>query len=280
MALNYNIENFPYNLLASHRVTSKNKNSEFHLHNNYEIYLFLQGDVNYFVEQSVYPLKRGNVLIFNNNEIHGPTFLSDCAYERGVIHFSAKFAESLSTPQTNLLQCFTNRTIGTHNMTTLNENQISDFLNLLNKIIDCQKNTTYGNDVLEAAYLCELLVMVNTLYSTNDVWVKLHPMSDKLKQVLAYINSNIQSEISLEMLAKLFSTDKCYLARLFKKETGSTIYNYILLKRISLAKKLLSEGYNVTEVCMLTGFNDYSNFIRTFKKTTGYPPAKYNKKHS
>lgn len=53
-----------------------------------------------------------------------------------------------------------------------------------------------------------------------------------------------------------------------KKEISSTIYNLILLKRISLAKHLLAEGKNISETYSLYGFNDYSNFIRMFKQGT------------
>jgi AraC-like DNA-binding protein len=49
------------------------------------------------------------------------------------------------------------------------------------------------------------------------------------------------------------------------------------LKRIALAKQYLIEGYNVSESCELSGFNDYSNFIRTFKNITGYSPTNYLK---
>ena len=55
---------------AGHALSRKASNPDFHIHNNYEIYIFLQGHVNYFVEQSCYQLKRGDILIFNNQEIH------------------------------------------------------------------------------------------------------------------------------------------------------------------------------------------------------------------
>ncbi|MBQ3028199.1 MAG: AraC family transcriptional regulator, partial [Lachnospiraceae bacterium] len=41
------------------------------------------------------------------------------------------------------------------------------------------------------------------------------------------------------------------------------------------AKALLQEGASVTEACYRSGFNDYANFIRSFKKVTGVSPGKY-----
>ena len=81
--------------------------------------------------------------------------------------------------------------------------------------------------------------------------------------------------ITLDILADKLSLNKFYLSHKFKEETDTTILQYLILARISKAKQLLSSGINVTEACYNTGFNDYSNFITTFKKITGYTPKKY-----
>ena len=60
-----------------------------------------------------------------------------------------------------------------------------------------------------------------------------------------------------------------------KQRSDSTIHEHILFKRINKAKQLLREGSTVTDTCQLAGFNDYSNFIRTFKKAVGLPPRQY-----
>lgn len=274
--LSYNIENFTNEIICNHSISIESKNQEFHLHNGYEIYLFLRGNVNYFVEQAAYKLKRGNLLIFNNKEIHRPTFLSKEPYERIVIHFLPQVAEKMSTSKTNLLDCFLKREIGTNNITLFTENQLNCFLELAYKLIGATSSNGYADDILANSYLAEILVMINRIYQINTE-VEKHQISIKIQHILAYINLNLTSNLSLDTLEKRFATDKYYLSRLFKKETGSTIYNYILVKRIALAKQLLSEGKNVTETCILSGFNDYSNFIRTFKKVTGYSPNKYSK---
>ena len=69
--------------------------------------------------------------------------------------------------------------------------------------------------------------------------------------------------------------DRFYLEKTFKKETGTTVYHYVLLKRLNLARVLLAQGCRVDEACAGAGFNDYSNFIRTFKKHTGMTPAAF-----
>ncbi|WP_238948112.1 AraC family transcriptional regulator [Clostridium sp. YIM B02569] len=270
-----------YEYLPEHIHIKKNysnfaTNSTFHLHNSFEIYLFLKGDVNYWVEKSVYPLKRGTLLIINNQEIHRVVNPSAKDYERLLIHFHPQFVELFNTDNTNLLSCFTNREKGQNNAILLSDRQMDIFISLVKKSSDNLHNKKYGSDVLSRNYLVELLVFINTLYQQNKDFLVQFTLSRRLYDILTFIESHLSEDLSLDKISHHFSMDKSYLGRLFKKETGSTIYNYILLKRISLAKQLLSEGKNVSETCSLSGFNDYSNFIRTFKKITGSSPSHYN----
>jgi YesN/AraC family two-component response regulator len=100
---------------------------------------------------------------------------------------------------------------------------------------------------------------------------------DKLIPILQYIEDNIDKDLSLDVLEHSFYIDKFYLSRLFKKVTGSNLHEFILYKRISRAKQLLSNGNSAIEACALSGFNDYSNFHRIFKRTVGVSPGKYKK---
>ena len=58
----------------------------------------------------------------------------------------------------------------------------------------------------------------------------------------------------------------------FKKETGYTLHNYILSKRLFKAKELIKSGTPITTASMQCGFNDYSSFLRSFKKTFNCSP--------
>jgi YesN/AraC family two-component response regulator len=120
-------------------------------------------------------------------------------------------------------------------------------------------------------------VLINQLFLNqkhSDSGINMH---QKLSPVLDYIEQNLDQDLSLDQLEKEFYINKFYLIKLFKKYTGSTIHEYIIYKRISLAKRYLSQGCNVTEACMKSGFNDYSSFLRMFKKRIGVTPREYLK---
>jgi AraC-like DNA-binding protein len=271
----FNYDHLSQDISAGHQCTEKALNNEFHLHDGYEIYFFIHGDVNYFVEQSSYKLQKGNLLIFNSQEIHKAVSLSDIPYERITIHFKPEIIKPFCTAHTNLLACFENHEKGTNNITLFDDSKYNYFISNAKQLIHNLKGDTYGSDLLPLTYLIQLLVMINETFS-NKNHVMTSIISPKILPILQYIDTHLTDSLSLDYLSKVLSIDKYYLSHLFKQNTGSTVYQYILMKRIVLAKQLLLEGKSVTEACQQAGFNDYANFIRTFKKATGISPGSFS----
>lgn len=261
-----------------HNRTEKPVHTDFHLHNFFEIYFFISGNVNYFIEKKVYKLNYGDLLLINNLEIHKPSFSSPEPYERIVIHFDASIPQYMSSPDFKLLNCFLNRPAGEQNLIRPSIKQLNEIMKLFNRLEALGDETSNGSDVLRLACFLELLVFINRVFSSNLISDFEEPnVPEKLLPVLDYIDSNLEKDLSLKFLEQHFYINRFYLTRLFKKVTNSTLHEYIQYKRISKAKKLLSDGYNVTEACMKSGFNDYSNFLRMFKRTVGISPGKYRK---
>lgn len=253
---------------------------DFHLHDGYEIYFLLSGDVNYFIEKKVYPIKYGDLFITNNHEIHKPSFQSQAPYERIILQFDPSMVKPFNSPTFDLLHCFVNRPKGEQNKLSLNKNQLEDIMRIFDKFEELDTSSSNGSDILKLIYLVELLVFLNRIFVSTQ-HVEEHPnVPDKLIPVLDYIDENLEADLSLELLEQRFFINRFHLSRLFKKSTGSNIHQYVIFKRVSKAKKLLSEGFSVTETCALSGFSDYSNFIRTFKKTTGISPGQYKKRYA
>jgi YesN/AraC family two-component response regulator len=270
----------PTDIKAVRNISNDAREGFFHLHNTFELYLFLSGEAHCLIEQSIYHLEKGTLLMFTNQEVHKTANFSSKTYDRILINFHPKVVESFSTEHTDLLACFLNRKNGQNNALMLSKTQLDIYLTLATKLIDSTHSMEYGNDVLSLTYLLQILIFLNKIYKQEEILLEQYPLSGKLQEVVNFIDKHLTQDLSLDKLGSHFSLDKSYLGRLFKKETGSTLYNFIVLKRIALAKQHLAEGKNVTETCTLSGFNDYSNFIRTFKQVTGYSPTQYHKLHS
>jgi AraC-like DNA-binding protein len=257
----------------SHNRSMPLKNAEFHLHNRFEIYFFVAGAVNYFIEKQVYHLNSGDLLLINHHEIHKPTFLFEQPYERIVIHFEPELGNLLSAPEFNLLHCFLQRPQGEQNKVNLNQVERNKLLKLFAKMEDCIASP--AADTLKLSCFIEILVLINQAFLNIKPAVEKSNVPEALIPILAYIETHLNEDLTLKTLSRRFFMDQFYLSRLFKKGIGSNIHEFIIYKRIAQAKKLLRAGHNVTDTCALCGYNDYANFLRIFKNKVGLSPGKY-----
>src|SRR5438067_9231950 len=98
----------------------------------------------------------------------------------------------------------------------------------------------------------------------------------RLKRVLDYIGENLANDVSLSELAAVIGMSPHYFAELFKKSTGRSPHQYILMQRIERAKQELYEpGRSVIEVGLDAGFQNPSRFARVFKKFVGISPSRF-----
>lgn len=94
-----------------------------------------------------------------------------------------------------------------------------------------------------------------------------------------YIGEHIGEKIYIEELCEKFSMSKFALYSLFREEFHCAVNEYILEKRMTLAKRLLEiPSGNITQVAENCGFADYNYFIRVFRQRTGATPLQYRKK--
>ncbi|MDT8337311.1 MAG: AraC family transcriptional regulator [Candidatus Izemoplasmatales bacterium] len=102
--------------------------------------------------------------------------------------------------------------------------------------------------------------------------------SSNIKKIILYIRKNLTYKISLDDIAIDLFITKEHLSRLFKKEMGITISEYIIKAKIQEAKKLLKQtDYNILDIAVLLNFANSSHFSNSFKKITGLSPSDYRK---
>ena len=92
-------------------------------------------------------------------------------------------------------------------------------------------------------------------------------------------NSHFREEIHRDELAELVYLNTDYMSRMFKKEKGVSISNYILQKRVDEAKKLLcGSSLPINTVSLHIGYSNFSYFTKMFKENTGLTPLEYRRK--
>ncbi len=264
-------------VVCQHKKTTDNPTFPYHRHDGYEIYLFLQGNILFYQEDHCYVLSAGDLILLSPSQLHRVVSDTDSNYERIVINLAPSFLDSLSTENTNLKSCFTMEEGNLARPITLNGEQISQFISYSEKLSDVLLTKEYGSDIRTRIYASQLLLLINECQ--KNISTAPNVMPDLVKYIMRYIQENLTTQICLEDLAKNHYISKTQISRIFKKHTGLTLRSYILDQRIQRAKQLLWSDKNVSEACYDSGFVDYSNFIRSFKKSVGMSPGQYKKLH-
>ena len=102
-----------------------------------------------------------------------------------------------------------------------------------------------------------------------------------IREIKKYIEVNYMEEISLGPLAELVDMNASYLSSVFKKETGMTYSEYLILCRVKQASRLLVEtNLSIGEIAHQSGYQDARYFSKQFSKQVGLKPSEYRKLYS
>lgn len=235
---------------------------ESHVHEECEIYVNLSGDVSFVVENRIYPVSYGSIVISRPFEYHHCVYHSEKPHRHYWILFSSNGNEEF-------LDVFFNRKVGEDNLLSLPPEEIEELLTLLKEMS--------VKSMSKAEKYYKFFKLITLLNSAEKVTPSKNFYPEDIVFALNYISSNLCSPISIEKMAKGASVSVNTLERHFMQILNTTPTDYIKKKRLAYAAKLLSEGYTVAEASELSGFSDYSGFIALFKKNYKITPLKYKK---
>lgn len=249
--------------------------SMLHQHDGNELLLILNGKAEIYSEGDGKFLERGDLVCIKPRDFHRARLLDDKVYDRIVINFKDSVLQRLSTEKTDLAKCFYQVPQGELNFIRLDEDGIAEFEELARRLKNTLEGDQFGADVLADAFLMQILVMVNqrTLVSGQMEYQRILPKM--VSDIFSYVEQNLTEDLSIRALEKQFQYNGVYMSRCFRQVMGTTLQQYIIAKRCSLAQQLLCQGVTPYDACFLSGFNNYSNFARTFTQQTGISPKKY-----
>ncbi len=238
-----------------------------HAHERYEVLVFLSGDGSFFVEGNEYPLQSGSVMLMRAGEGHCLHIRSSAPYERIGIHFDPDLFASID-PAGDLLKPFLRRKLGSGNRFFL-----PNLTPCLQPVLALERDTP-----ARAAYytilgfLLSILAQASTVFPEGQEDQAMNADLGKHYDIIEYVNQNLDQDLSLEGIAGHFYLSKSQLSRLFKRMTGSTLWDYVLIKRLLLARTLIRSGESVSAACTRAGFREYSSFYRAYRKRFGTSP--------
>ena len=240
-----------------------------HIHDYCEIYFNVSGNVSFAVENKVYPVNTGDIIISKPNEIHY------CIYHSDQLHTCYCFWVKASAEYSYLLSPFLQRAAGEKNRITLSHNDKEKLRTLFDNMLACQDKKPMSAENLSA--VAEVLALIE---KNKDRTEPSAGLPARLEEILKYTDENFKSDCTVNMLCEKFFISRSSLHREFKEWLDITPSKYIENRRLSSAKKLLEQGESVQATAEKSGFPDYSHFISLFKRRFGITPKKFQSKFS
>ncbi len=239
-----------------------------HTHTTTEIYFFVGGKGIFHIEGSAYPLESGDMLIMHPSESHYIEIDPSLPYERKVLNFNSEVFVPID-PENLLMKAVLNRKSGKFNIYRAKDFQGGScehyWKTMMSREGDTRLNILSG--------LIPMLGEIYRIYNTNVTAEDTEPDTIEY-QIIRYVNGNLAKPISLDEICNRYYISKSQLCRLFKKATGTTVWQYITIKRLVKAHQMLLAGESPTHVYARCGFNDYSTFYRAYLRQYGVAPNK------
>lgn len=244
-----------------------------HHHDFYEVYFFCAGRVEYAVESRCYALLPGDILLISPQELHQPIFPEPGqAYERLVLWLSSGYLQEIA-PEIDLENCFNGSGRERENLLRIEGGKSARLFELADELAEESQSEAFGAQTRARGLLLQLMVELSRAQmSAARPPVK---KSELVEGVSRYINAHLDQPLSLEHLAEIAFVSKYHLSHEFKKQVGSSLYHYILQRRLMGARAALGAGEAPGEVYRRFGFNDYPNFYRAFRAEYGVTPRAY-----
>ncbi len=233
-----------------------------HIHERCEVYINLTGDVSFMVENQIYPLSPGSIVITRPFEYHHCIYHSDAPHKHFCIWFTPGGNEAF-------LERFFNRPAGEQNLLSLSGQDTQQLFRLCFSMMERADQSTAYYRFFHFLHLLQ----------QSEVTPPAEEYSQPVARTLDYIARHLTEPIIVEDLAKAAFVSTKTLERHFRQALGMTPSVYIKKKRLAQAAKMLAGGTSVAETCAACGIPDYSYFIAIFKKNYGQTPLQYQKNH-
>jgi len=256
-------------VVAYYKVGEINRTKLPHLHNRYEIYYNISGAKGFIVDKKVYPCSGHDLFIVPKAKVHKAIVTVDGEYRRCVISIDSRVVDYINLmpgASRNLawIDCIGDTITPKINLDGDTHDAMLAFIDEYNADDD---------ELSRFARLLRLLGVLGSRFRSAPMAEAIIPESLAVRALIAIEDNFHDAKIS-DIAEKLY-VNSGHLGKIFKAELGLTISDYLIMRKIAEAKRLLYMGLSVKEACHLSGFGNYSNFIRTFKKIEGYPPGKF-----
>lgn len=230
-----------------------------HWHEFYEIEFVTGGDGEYIIDNKSHKIKKGMLFFMTPMDFH-EVRTDDAQIVNIMFSDIACVKETLFSLISSQIE----------NAVYFGEGEYDFISSLLSELINSAKadDSEYAHSLLD--------VLLLKLARKNNM--KKNARLSYVQSAILYLMNNFRQNPTLCETAASIGISPSYLSMLFHAEAGITFKGYLDSLRFEYAKNLLFfSSMTISEICYESGFDDYANFIRHFKKRYGKPPAQIRK---
>lgn len=240
-------------------------------HREYEIHLIKRGAGAYFIRDRYYAFRRNTLLLIPPHVTHRFAPKPGASFEKYTLMFwPSRYGRASSAFRLPT---------GTPNMLILGDHDAASVEILFRALAyESDRRPPFWLKIL-TLHLRHLFLLIRRAAQDQDAR---DPGTEPVTRALVSwctteIENRFAEDLTLHALAREAGYSLYHLAHVFKQETGLSVKQYILQRRIADACRILLEQRNLTvdAVAQQVGFSDFALFNRSFKKMTGQPPTQY-----
>lgn len=251
-----------YKGLSFHYMENADLNGEKDIHTGVEVVWLIKGSATFMTEKHCEDVSDGTLII-----IPSRTFHQFKCEKKDYFTFITINVREYNDERNYLLQGMGEAFVFTDGN--------SPYIDIIKKIEKVLREKEDSLDVKTWLY-CTCMAMFAQMRFSGDYFGQENlsgSHSPLIADVLAYIEANLLSDITVNDIADNMCVSASTLFHSFKKEMGISVYKYLVQKRLILAAKLIDEGERPTEIYYKCGFKDYPNFFRAYRNMFGITPA-------
>lgn len=248
-----------------------------HHHAECELSTIISGKGIYTVKDKSYTFGAGDVFVFNGDENHCITDISD-NFVLLNIQFDSRILWS-STETFAAMQIFFARNMNFNNKIDPKNPKTAE---IHNKIIELEKELSKKQEGYQVIVKYTLFSMLITLVRSfdyidkNKKYIRFQNTVQPMENALCYIEENLDKNLTLKDIAERASMTPTYFSSVFKKMRGISPWEYITIKRVERAIELLkTTNRTKLDIALSCGFSSSSNFYKAFWRVTGRKPNDY-----
>ena len=238
----------------------------YHSHDHAEIFIHITGQMELFIEGNVYHHNANEVRIYAPGELH----FGKCDREQQMEWYQISLPPLFLKEHPKLADRIVNRQKGVGNL--LISKKQDAIISLLEEILSKSEGALLEHYFY--ANVIKILCILNE--QENNVEVQMGK-NECLWTILESINQHIMQIKTIEDISGLTHFSASYIHQLFRKHLNITPHKYLTVKKMERARELLDGGASISEACFRSGFDNYANFITSFKKHFGVTPKNHSR---